>query len=116
MLRLAADENVDGRIVRGLRRRNPWLDIVRVQEAGIEGADDPTVLAWAAREGRVLVTHDIATISPPAYERVLAGLPMPGVFKIRPQFSTARIIEELLMLVEASEEGEWEGLVLYIPF
>jgi hypothetical protein len=116
MLRLAADENVDAKIVRGLRRRNPWLDIVRVQEAGLEGADDPTVLDWAAREGRILVTHDIATISAPAYARVLAGLPMPGVFKIRPHLSKGQIIEELLLLVEASEEGEWEGQVFYIPF
>jgi|SRR3954468_5835936 len=116
MLRLAADENVDGRIVRGLRRRNPWLDIARVQEAELEGADDPTVLDWAAREGRILITHDIATISSPAYKRVLAGLPMPGVFKIRPQIPRARIIEEILLLAEASEEGEWEGLVVYIPF
>jgi hypothetical protein len=114
-MRLAADENFKAKIVRGLRRRNPWLDIIRVQEVGLEGADDPTVLDWAAREGRILVTHDIATISRPAYERVLAGLPMPGVFKVHPILPTAQIIEELLLLVEASEEGEWEGQVVYIP-
>jgi hypothetical protein len=114
-MRLAADENFQFQIVRGLRRRSPWLDIVRVQDAGLSGADDPAVLDWAAREGRILLTHDIATISPPAYDRVLAGLPMPGVFKIHPSLPIAQVIEDLLLLIEVSEEDEWEGKILYLP-
>ena len=70
MLRFAADENFNNDIVRGLRRRKPELDIVRVQEAGLSGAVDPDVLEWAAREGRVLLTHDVATMTRHAYERV----------------------------------------------
>ena len=54
MLRLAADENFNGDIVRGLLRRNPKLDIVRVQDVGLSGADDPSVLQWAADQGRIL--------------------------------------------------------------
>ena len=53
---LAADENLNNDIIRGVLRRNPDIDIVRVQDAGLSGADDPAVLAWAAREGRVLIT------------------------------------------------------------
>ena len=56
MLRLAADENFNGDIVRGLLRRNPKLDIVRVQDVGLSGADDPSVLQWAAEQGRIIVT------------------------------------------------------------
>lgn len=41
MLRFAADENFNADIVRGLRRRLPELDIVRVQDVGLSGADDP---------------------------------------------------------------------------
>src|SRR3990167_3440315 len=63
MLRLAADENFNGDIVRGLLRRNPKLDIVRVQDGGLSGADDPSVLQWAADQGRILVTHDISTLA-----------------------------------------------------
>ncbi len=48
MLRLAADENFNGNIVRGLLRRRPDLDIVRIQDVGLAGADDPAILAWAA--------------------------------------------------------------------
>jgi hypothetical protein len=39
MLRLAADENFNNDIVRGVLRRNPAVDIVRVQDAGLSEAD-----------------------------------------------------------------------------
>lgn len=78
MIRLAADENFNHDLIRGLLRRNPYLDIVSVQDAGLSGADDATVLEWAAREGRVLLTHDVSTMTRYARERVRAGKPMPG--------------------------------------
>jgi hypothetical protein len=50
MLRLLADENFNNQIVRrGILRRNPDVDIVRVQDMGSIEADDPTVLEWAAQ-------------------------------------------------------------------
>ena len=72
MLRYAADENFNGDIVRGLLRRNPDLDIVRVQDAGLSGVDDPAVLEWAALQGRVLLTHDVSTLTTHAFDRVRA--------------------------------------------
>ncbi len=59
MISLLADENLDANILRGVLRRLPGIDAVRVQDVGLTGADDPTVLAWAAEQGRVLVTHDV---------------------------------------------------------
>ena len=109
MLRLAADENLNNDLVRGLLRRQPDLDIVRVQDAGLSGADDPTVLAWAAQEGRVLLTHDVSTITKYAYERIRAGQRMPGVFQV------GLVIEDILLLTECSLDDEWEGQVRYLP-
>jgi hypothetical protein len=48
MLRLLADENFNDDSVRGLWLRQPDLDMARVPDAGLAGADDPDVLAWAA--------------------------------------------------------------------
>jgi predicted nuclease of predicted toxin-antitoxin system len=39
-------------------RRQPDIDIIRVQDVGLSGEDDPIVLEWAAQEGRILLTHD----------------------------------------------------------
>lgn len=51
MIRLLADENFNGRILRGLRRENPDVDLLRVQDSAVYGASDPDVLEWAAKEG-----------------------------------------------------------------
>jgi hypothetical protein len=115
LLQLAADENFNYDIVRGVLRRNPEVDIVRVQDAGLSGADDPTILEWAARESRVLLTHDVATITRYAYERVQAGSPMPGVFEVSRTVPVSLAIEEILRIIEYSLEDEWEGQVRYLP-
>jgi hypothetical protein len=115
MLRLAADENLNNDIIRGLLRRRPDLDIVRMQDTELSGADDPTVLEWTAQEGRVLLTHDVSTITKHAYERVQAGQPMPGVFEVSRAVPIGRAIEDILLLAECSFDDEWEGQVRYLP-
>ena len=114
MLRLAADEDFDGAIVRGLRRRLRGLDLVRVQDAGLSGAPDAVVLAWAAGEGRVLLTHDFDTLIGEAWTRVRGGLPVPGVVAVRQGIGTGWAIAELELFAVASVEGEWEGQVLFL--
>jgi hypothetical protein len=115
MLRLAADENFNNDIVRGLRRRNATVDIVRVQDAGLSAADDAAILEWAAQSGRVLLTHDVATMTRYAYDRVREGRPMPGVFEVGRHVPIGVAIEEILLLAECSLDGEWEGQVRYLP-
>lgn len=115
MLALAADEDFNNDIIRGAIRRQPELNFVRIQDVGLSGADDSTVLEWAAQQGRVLFTHDISTMTRHAYERVLSGKPMPGVFEVSRHVPIARAIEDLLLLAECSLEGEWEGQVRYLP-
>ncbi len=115
MLRLLSDENFNGDIVRGLLLRRPDLDLVRVQDIGLEGADDPDVLAWAAEDNRILLTHDRATRPDFAYARVVAGRPMPGVFVLNDRLPVRQAIEELLLGDLCSEQAEWAGLVLYLP-
>ncbi|MFH1633902.1 MAG: DUF5615 family PIN-like protein [Chloroflexota bacterium] len=115
MLRLAADENFNNDIVRGLLRRKPDLDIVRTQDIGLSAADDPTMLEWAAQEGRVLLTHDVTTITYHAHERVRTGKRMPGIFEVGRKVPIGVAIEDILLIAECSLEGEWEGQVRYLP-
>ena len=115
MLRLAADENFNYDIVRGLLRRKPDLDIVRIQDAGLSGADDLALLEWAAREGRILLTHDVSTMTHFAYERIRAGKPVPGIFAVSRDLPPGSVIEDILLLAEYSLDAEWEGQVRYLP-
>jgi hypothetical protein len=115
MLLLVADENFNNDIVRGLLRRKPDLDIVRIQDVGLSGAEDPIILEWAAQENRVLLTHDVTTITKYAYERVQAGQRMPGVIEVSRSVPIGVAIEDILLLAESSHEAEWEGQILYLP-
>jgi hypothetical protein len=115
VIRLLADENFNNNIVRGVRLRDPYIDVVRVQDVGLSGADDPSVLAWAAEQGRVLLTHDVATITTFAYERIRAGKPMPGVFEVARTVALRSAIDDILLLADCSVDGEWEGQVRYLP-
>jgi hypothetical protein len=115
VLRLAADENFNNNIVRGLLRRRPDADVVRVQDVGLSGADDPLVLEWAAEQGRAVVSHDVSTLRKHAYDRVAVGLKMPGLFEVPNTLSIGRAIDDLLLILECSLEGEWEGQVRYLP-
>ena len=115
MLRFAADENFSGDVVRGLLRRNPKLDIVRVQDVGLSGADDPSVLQWAADQGRIVITHDISTLAKHAFDRIAAGQPMPGVFEVKSVAPVGQAIDDLILLAECSVDGEWEGQVRFLP-
>ncbi len=74
------------------------------------------ILEWAAQEGRILLTHDVATITRYAYDRVRQGQPMPGVVEISTDAQIRQVIEDLLVLVECSQEGEIEGQVQYLPW
>ena len=111
MLLLAADENFNNDIVRGVRRRNPAIDIVRVQDVGLLSAGDPSILEWAALTGRVLLTHDVATMTRYAYGRVRDGKAMPGIFEIGRHVPVGVAVEEIVLLTVCSHDGEWEGQV-----
>ncbi len=115
MLALLADENFNNDIARGVRRRHPTVEFVRVQDVGLSGADDATLLEWAAENGRVLLTHDVTTMTRYAYDRVRAGQRMPGVFEVGRHVPIGTAIDEIILLAECSLEGEWEGQVRYLP-
>jgi uncharacterized protein DUF5615 len=115
MLRLAADENLNNDIVRGLVRRRPDLDIVRIQDANLSGEIDPLILQWCADNNRVLLTHDVKTITKHAYERVASGKSMPGIIEIPRDLPLGAAIDDILELAQYSLDGEWEGRILYLP-
>jgi hypothetical protein len=116
MLKLLSDENFDNNILRGLRRREPMLDVVRVQDVGLQGKSDPDILEWAAQENRLLLTHDISTIPSFVNDRLIECKFMPGVVEVNRQAQMGIVIEDILLMVFTSRDGEWEGQIVYLPF
>ena len=114
-MRFLTDENFNGDILRGLVRRLPKLDIVRVQDVGLRNTDDPEILEWAAREKRILLTHDVATITMYAYERVDRELPMTGVIEVIATDSIGKILNDLEILILCANPEDYENQVLFVP-
>ena len=112
MLSLLSDENFNGDIIRGLFLRQPNLDLLRVQDVGLREVDDPAILAWAASNQRILLTHDRATMPDFAYDRLVRGEPMAGMFVVNDRMPIRQVLDELLLLIDCSEQAEWNGVVL----
>ena len=115
MLRLLADENIHGDVIRGLLRRQPSLDIQRVQHVGLRTASDPVTLKWAAAENRIVLTKDRSTMIGFAWDRVRAGLPMPGVLVLPEGAGIGPIIDAILLANACSSQDEWRDQVQFLP-
>ncbi|MCO5185393.1 MAG: DUF5615 family PIN-like protein [Anaerolineae bacterium] len=114
-MRFLADEDFDNRIVRGVLRRLPHVDMVRVQDTRLAGATDTMVLAWAAAEERILLTHDVRTMTVHAAQRIQAGLPMPGVLFVRQSLSVREVIDDLVLIAEYGIEDELRNQMRFLP-
>ena len=101
--------------MRGLLRRHPNLDITRVQDLEIAGADDPTVLAWAAEAGRILLTHDQKTIPKYVYERLVADERIAGVIVANDSLPIGSIIDDISLIVECSSASQWINQLQRLP-
>jgi predicted nuclease of predicted toxin-antitoxin system len=115
MIRFLLDENFNGKIARGLHARNPDVDMLRTQDTELLGADDASVLEWAAREGRILLTHDLDTMTKYANQRIAQGLPLAGVILVRDTIPVAKVIDDLLAIVGASDASDWENRINFLP-
>jgi hypothetical protein len=81
----------------------------------LQGRGDPEVLAWAAANGRAVLTRDYSTLLASAYERMENGQPCTGVFAMRRGAAVGTMVEEILTIEQCSEAAEWENQVVFLP-
>lgn len=114
-VRFQADADLDGRIIRGLRRAEPEIDIRTADEARLAGLADRDVLQIAARLERVLVSQDRATM-PGHFAHYNTSASSPGVILLRAATPIAAAIDDLVLIWSASEAEEWVDRLIWIPF
>lgn len=113
-IRFIADADLNYLIVAALRRREPGVNFMTASAASLEGLQDSEVLELAAREGRVLVTHDRRTM-PHHFGEFIQSRTSPGVFVISQHLSPAQAAEELLLIWSTTEAEEWENRICSLP-
>ena len=114
-IRYQADADLNADIVVGVWRREPMIDFQSADEAGLEGISDPDVLAHAAQEGRILVSHDRKTM-PRHFAAFIAATTSPGLMIVSQNADVRLVIDELIMIWAASEAEEWINSIITIPF
>ncbi len=115
MIRFLADADLNEGIVTGCLRREPAMDFLSANEANLEGVPDPEVLALAAAENRILVSHDVRTM-PTHFGRFLqARRSSPGVLLVPQRLPVADAIEELVLIWAASDAQEWANRIVVVP-
>lgn len=114
-IRFQADADFNQIIVIGTLRREPNIDFQIVSAAGLEGLDDKEVLEIAAREGRILVSHDRKTM-PIHFAEFISSGTSAGVLIVSQNLSVKSAIESLILIWEASSAEEWVNQILSIPF
>ena len=114
-VRFLADADLNRAIVSGVLRREPSVDFLTAQAAGLRGMNDPAVLALAAERQRVLVSHDVGTMPAHFHAFRSAGIPSSGVFLIPQSLDVGAAIDELLLIWLASEASEWEDRLEWLP-
>jgi predicted nuclease of predicted toxin-antitoxin system len=115
MLRLLTDENLNQRILRGLRQRLPEMDCLVVQHAGMTGFSDEWLLELAAIEDRVIVTHDVNTMIGHSVARVTQSLQMPGLIVVPAKLEIGRAIEDLEVIIVCATESDLKNRIYYLP-
>lgn len=115
MLPVLIDHDIDQDILRGLLQRVPGLDAITAREVGLSEAPDPELLIWAAKEGRIIITHDGRTMPGHAADLMNAGETIAGVIVISRRIPIRQAIEELEVIVSCSEADEWENIIRHLP-
>ena len=113
-LRFQADNDLDQRIVTATKRLDPLIDFQTAPALGLHGVDDPEVLALAAREGRVLVSHDRRTL-PGHFRTFTPAQESPGVIIVSRRLPVGRAAELLHLLWAASDAGEYTNIIYDLP-
>jgi len=73
------------------------------------------VLARAAAEDRIVLTHDVSTLIATAFERITAGMAMPGVIAVAQSTPIGAAIEDLVLVAECGMPEDVRNRVLYLP-
>lgn len=110
-----ADHDLNERIVVGVRRRESGVRFVRVRDLGLQHLSDDGVLEYAAREGFIVVSHDVKTMSAGAVERTVAGRSMSGLLLAQQRGPVAPIIDDIVLIWSASSAEEWENQIGFLP-
>lgn len=113
-IRFQADADLNQVIVSAVVRRVPGIDFKTATSAGLAGLKDDEVLAVAARDARILVTHDQTTM-PKHFRDFLRSQRSPGVIVVPQHVPIREVADDLILIWTVTEPAEWVDRIGYLP-
>ncbi len=116
-IRYLLDEHVPHAVRDQLLLREPGMQVLIIGDdiAPTLGTPDPAILEWIERNGYILISRNRRTIPRYLQEHLAAGHHVPGIFLLRRRHSLGQLIEDLLLIWSASEPGEYQDRIEYLP-
>lgn len=114
IIRYQADADLNQAIVTGVLRREAKVDFQTAFFAGLEGVKDKDVLAIAAHQQRILVSHDRRTM-PSEFAAFISSHQSSGVIIVSRKLAIDVVVEELLLIWAVSSAEEWINRIAKLP-
>ena len=112
-MRFLADEHIPRAFLEQLELHLPGVDILHASDVGLAHTPDPDILRWAASQGRVVISRDKRTMQTFAYQRIGAGLPMPGLIILHRRISIGPAIRGVIEFA-TDRRDELDGQVVFV--
>lgn len=113
-IRFQADADLNHIIVSAVMRRAPAIDFRTATATGLAGVKDQEVLALAARDGRILVSHDQRTM-PRHFGEFIASHRSPGLIVVPQHLPLGDVVDDLILIVTATQPEEWTERIVFLP-
>lgn len=113
-IKFQADVNLQRKIIKAVKRLEPTIDFQTADEANLHGLSDDIVLALAASENRILISHDRRTM-PYHFAEFVQTQTSPGVFIVSQDEDVKEVADDILLVWFASEPEEWQNSYLTLP-
>ena len=117
MRRFLIDENISPEYRTQLLYHEPSLTVLVIGDEGApaRGTLDPAILEWCEKNQFNLITNNRESMPQHLSDHLAAGHHVPGIFTINRKVSMGLIIDQLLLIVGASDEDEYIDQITYIP-
>ena|SRR5437868_10905971 len=112
--RFQADADLKQTIVSATLRREPSIDFRTAAGASLSGRNDAEVLAIAAADNRLLVSHDHRTM-PSQFAEFVMKSRSAGVVIVSQRLPAAVVVEELIAIWTYYTAEEWLNRIAYLP-
>jgi hypothetical protein len=116
-IRFLLDENMAHGVRDQLLYHKPTLVVLCIGDdtAPALGTPDPVLLDWLEENNYILVSRNRKTMPGHLKEHLEMGKHVPGILLIRRGILIGQLVEDLLLIWEASELTDYQDRIEYLP-